>query len=119
MASVRATSTVGTPTTSAARRAAISFCTNSEIGTTTFPPICPHFFADESWSSKCTAAAPASIMPFISSKAFSGPPNPASASATIGANQFRPLAPSARSIWSARCSALLIARTTAGTLLAG
>lgn len=44
------------------RRAAVSFCTNSQVGTSTFPPMCPHFLADASWSSKCTAAAPASIM---------------------------------------------------------
>ena len=40
---------------------------------------------DANWSSKCTPAAPASIMDFISSKAFSTPPKPASASATMGA----------------------------------
>ena len=33
----------------------------------------PHFLTDESWSSKCTPAAPASIMAFISSKALSAP----------------------------------------------
>ena len=56
----------------------------------------------------------------MSSKAFSGPPKPASASATMGANQSGTLeVPSARSIWSARCSALLMRRTTAGTELAG
>ena len=37
------------------------------------------------------AAAPASIIAFISSKTFSGPPKPASPSATIGANQLRSL----------------------------
>ena len=47
----------------------------------------PHFFSEASWSSKCTPAAPASIIAFISSKALSGPPKPASASATMGANQ--------------------------------
>ena len=45
----------------------------------------PHFFTDASWSSKCTPAAPASIIAFISSNAFNTPPKPASASATIGA----------------------------------
>src|SRR5438034_587495 len=33
---------------SAARRAATSFSMNSRVGTTTFPPKWPHFFADES-----------------------------------------------------------------------
>src|ERR1039457_4496495 len=108
LASVRATSRVGIPITSAARRAAISFCTNSEIGTTTLPPRCPHFFAEESWSSKCTAAAPASIMPFINSKALSRPPKPASASATMGANQCRPPAPSVR--WICRPDPMQTAR---------
>src|SRR5262245_36173144 len=36
---------------------------------------------------QCTPAAPASIIAFINSYAFSGPPNPASASAMIGAIQ--------------------------------
>ena len=49
------------------------------------PPRWPHFFSEDSWSSKCTPAAPASIMAFIISYAFSGPPKPASASATMGA----------------------------------
>jgi len=41
----------------------------------------PHFFAEDSWSSKWTPAAPASIICFISSNAFNTPPKPASASA--------------------------------------
>ena len=86
---MRATSTVGTSSTSAASRAAISVRMNCEVGTSTLPPRWPHFFSDESWSSKCTPAAPASIIDFISSKALSGPPKPASASATIGTNQSR------------------------------
>ena len=57
------------------------------VGTSTLPPMWPHFFSDASWSSKCTPAAPASIIAFISSNALSGPPKPASASATIGASQ--------------------------------
>ena len=90
----------------------------------TFPPRWPHFFSDESWSSKCTPAAPASIIAFISSKALSGPPNPASASATIGASHcWRGAVESAvrsdQAIWSARSSALLIRLTIAGTELAG
>ena len=76
---------VGMPITSAARRAAISLSTASRVGTSTLPPMWPHFLTEASWSSKCTPAAPASIIAFISSKAFSTPPKPASASATIGA----------------------------------
>ena len=73
-------------------------------------------FSDESWSSKWTPAALASIIALISSKAFSGPPKPASASATIGANQSISAPPS---IWSARRSALFRRRTSAGALFAG
>ena len=79
--------------TSAASRAAVSVRMNCEVGTSTLPPRCPHFFSEASWSSKWTAAAPASIITFISSNAFSGPPKPASASATIGANQCVPFLP--------------------------
>ena len=57
--------------------------------------MCPHFFSEATWSSKWTPAAPASIIAFMSSKAFSGPPKPASASATIGTNQSRVAWPSA------------------------
>ena len=45
---------------------------NCEVGTSTLPPMWPHFFSEASWSSKCTPAAPASIMAFISSNALSG-----------------------------------------------
>ena len=86
-ASVRATSTVDVPITSAARRAADSFATASRVGTSTLPPMWPHFFTEASWSSKWTPDAPASIIAFISSNAFSTPPKPASASATIGAKK--------------------------------
>ena len=72
---------------SAASRAATSFSTASRVGTSTLPPMWPHFLTDASWSSKWTPAAPASIIAFISSKAFSTPPKPASASATIGAKK--------------------------------
>ena len=65
----------------------MSVRTNCAVGTSTLPPRWPHFFSDESWSSKWTPAAPASMNAFISSKALSGPPKPASASATIGASQ--------------------------------
>ena len=84
LASVRATRSVGTPSTSAARRAAIRWRMACMVGMSTLPPMCPHFFSLASWSSKWTPAAPASIRAFISSKALSGPPKPASASATIG-----------------------------------
>ena len=53
----------------------------------TLPPRWPHFFSEDSWSSKCTPAAPALIIDFMSSKQLSGPPKPASASATMGAYQ--------------------------------
>ena len=112
-------SSVGVPQTSAARRAAISFCTASRVGTSTLPPMCPHFFAEESWSSKCTPAAPASIMSFISSNAFSTPPKPDSASATTGRNQSIESSPSAWWIWSARASAALIPRNRSGALSEG
>lgn len=64
--------------------------------------------------------APAAIIALVSSKALSGPPNPASASATIGASQSV-VSPafSAVAIWSARSRALLMRRTTVGTELTG
>src|SRR5207302_10718095 len=99
--------------------AAFNVLTCCEVGISTLPPRWPHFLADDSWSSQCTPAAPASIIAFISSYALSTPPNPASASATIGANQSTSVVPSDQVIWSARLSALLIRRTTAGTELAG
>ena len=117
-ASVRATTSDGTPSTSAARRAAVSVLTNCSVGTRTLPPRCPHFFSLASWSSKCTPAAPASIIDRISSNAFSAPPNPASASATIGGIRLMS-EPSDHAIWSARISALFSRRTTAGTEFAG
>ena len=43
-ASVRATSRVGTPQTSAASRADTSLATASWVGTSTLPPMWPHFF---------------------------------------------------------------------------
>ena len=57
----------GTPHTSAARRAATSVRMNWLVGTSTLPPMWPHFFSLASWSSKWTPAAPASIIDFISS----------------------------------------------------
>ncbi len=75
-ASVRAISTVGVSATSAASRAAVSVRSNCSVGTSTLPPRWPHFFSDASWSSKCTPAAPASIIEPISSNAFSVPAEP-------------------------------------------
>lgn len=119
-ASVRAMTRDGTPATSAARRAEFSVLMCWPVGMRTLPPRWPHFFSEASWSSQWTPAAPAVIMPFISSKALSTPPNPASASATIGASQCgAPSSPSDQVIWSARSRALLMRRTTAGTELAG
>jgi len=92
-ASVRAIRSVSTPHTSAARRAATSLATNSRVGTTTLPPRWPHFFTEESWSSKWTPAAPSTIIAFISSKACGAPPKPASASATMGAIQWMASSP--------------------------
>ncbi len=90
------------------------------VGTSTFPPRWPHFFSEASWSSKCTPAAPASIIVRMSSNALRAPPKPASASATIGASQWRPVPlPSACSIWSARRSAWLRRLTSEGTLFDG
>ena len=109
-ASVRATRMDGTSSRSAASRAAHSLRMNSCVGTSTLPPMWPHFLAEASWSSKWTPAAPASIMAFISSNAFKSPPNPASASATMGANQsiadpFDSSAVLRCAIWSARWNA--------------
>ena len=69
-------------------RAADRVRRNCDVGTNTLPPMWPHFFSAASWSSKWTPAAPASIMPFINSKPWIGPPKPASASATISAYQL-------------------------------
>jgi hypothetical protein len=66
-ASVRATSTVGTPHHVGREARRVSVRMNCDVGTSTLPPRWPHFFSLASWSSKCTPAAPASIMPFISS----------------------------------------------------
>src|ERR671927_462941 len=82
-ASVRATRIVGTPATSAASRAAFSVRTKWLVGTSTLPPRWPHFFSEESWSSKWTPAAPASISAPISSYAFSGPPKPGAAERVV------------------------------------
>src|SRR5438445_304419 len=60
-ASVRAIRMVGTSHRSEARRAATSFWRKTPVETSTLPPRWPHFLALASWSSKCTALAPASI----------------------------------------------------------
>ena len=62
---------------------------------------------------------PTLIIARINSYALSAPPNPASASATIGANQSTSYLPSDHVIWSARMSALFSRRTTCGTEFAG
>lgn len=90
--------------------AAIRVRTNCVVGTKTLPPKWPHFFSLDNWSSKCIPAAPASMNAYpkkermsqkystgrnvvqsnrtlVSSKAWRGPPNPASASATMGTYQ--------------------------------
>ena len=120
-ASVRAIKTVGTPITSAAKREAVRVRICFWVGIKTLPPMWPHFFSEESWSSKWTPAAPASIMLLVSSNTFNAPPKPASASATMGAIHSRVASPlfSVHSIWSARLRALLILSTTEGTELTG
>ena len=60
---------------------------NWPVGTSTLPPRCPHFFSARADPRSGRRAAPASIIDFISSNAFSAPPKPASASATIGTSQ--------------------------------
>ena len=107
--------TVGTAATSAASRAATSLLIASSVDTSTLPPMCPHFLAEDSWSSKCTAAAPAAISALVSSKALRLPPKPASASAMIGTSQSWSLRPSRWWIWSVRSSALLMRSTIFGT----
>ena len=57
-ASVRASTIVGTPMTSAASARRRASGSASCVGTSTLPPMWPHFFTDASWSSKCTPAAP-------------------------------------------------------------
>ena len=49
LASLRAMSTVSTPQTSAASRAATSFVMNSLVGTSTLPPRWPHFLTEASY----------------------------------------------------------------------
>jgi hypothetical protein len=79
----------------------------------------PHFFTEASWSSKCTPAAPASIIAFISSNALSTPPK---AGFGIGHDRLQESmlsSPSAWCSWSARSKVLLMRLTTSGTELAG
>ena len=91
------------------------------VGISTLPPMWPHFFSEANWSSKCTPAAPARSMRFMSSYTLRAPPKPASPSAMIGTSQSRSTSPSfsCHSIWSARRRALLSRSTSAGTELTG
>jgi len=82
--SVRATSTVLAPRMSHCRRAAMSRSQCSCIGTSTLPPMCPHFFVPCAWSSKCTPAAPRSTIIFVSFITAVSPPWPVSPSAMMG-----------------------------------
>ena len=66
-ASVRAMRIDGTPSTSAARRAAVRARMCCWVGMSTLPPMWPHFFSEANWSSKWTPAAPARSIRFISS----------------------------------------------------
>ena len=84
LASVRAITRVVVPQTSAARRAAISFCTASWLGTSTLPPMWAALFHGRELIFEAYAGGARFNHPFISSKAFSTPPKPASASATMG-----------------------------------
>ena len=91
--------------TSAASRAAMSVLMCWPVGISTLPPRWPHFFSEASWSSQCTPAAPAAIIAFISSNAFSGA---AEAGFGVGDDRREPVGavalPSAHSIWSARAA---------------
>ena len=85
------------------------------VGTSTLPPRWPHFFSEASWSSQCTPAAPAAI---IALHQLERVQRAAEAGLGVGDDRHQlvgaRLAGSAWSIWSARSSALLIRRTTAG-----
>jgi hypothetical protein len=114
-ASVRASRTVGTPSTSAASRAAASFCTCSWVGTSTLPPMCPHFFTDASWSSKCTPAAPCIDHRLHQLERVQHAAEPGFRVGDDRREVVRLAVPSIHWIWSARASALLMRRTTVGT----
>ena len=59
---------MGVPTVLLARTdAEAADIVTTDVDTSTLPPMWPHFFTLASWSSKCTPAAPASIIDFISS----------------------------------------------------
>ncbi len=79
------------------------------VGISTLPPMWPHFFSEASWSSKCTPAAPASIMRLHQ---LVGVERPAEAGLGVGHDRARAsragALPSACSIWSARSSAWLM-----------
>ena len=89
-----------------------------DVGTSTLPPMWPHFFSLASWSSQCTPAAPASI---IWPHELVGVERAAEAGLGVGDDRRHPVAVVAVpcSIWPARSSALLMRRTTAGTEFAG
>ena len=119
-ASVRATSTVGTPS-DVRRQTRRRERADELVGRARAP--CPR---DDRTSSRSRAdprsgrrRRPPRSSPSSSRTRSARRRSPASASATIGAIQYVPVSPSAHAIWSARCSALLIRRTTAGTLFAG
>ena len=116
-ASVRHNSTVGTPSTSDASRAAFRVRMCWLIGTSTLPPRWPHFFSLASWSSKCTPAAPAAI---IVAHQLVGVQRAAEPGLRVGDHRRHPLRRVTEllrswAIWSARRSALLIRLTTCGT----
>ena len=120
-ASVRATSTVGTPRTSAANRAALSVLTNWDVGNEHLASeVSAFLLARELVLEGAMLAAPLSISDFMSSNVFKAPPNPASASATTGAIHDVPASPSAQAIRiRAPQRVAVILRTRVGTLLDG
>mmetsp|Transcript_9999 Transcript_9999/g.33960 ORF Transcript_9999/g.33960 Transcript_9999/m.33960 type:complete len:235 (-) Transcript_9999:486-1190(-) len=83
-ASVRATTRVEVPIMSHWSRAATRRSACSCAGTSTLPPMWPHFLVPWAWSSKCTPAAPRSTNIFMSFIVAVMPPWPVSPSATIG-----------------------------------
>mmetsp|Transcript_20177 Transcript_20177/g.64461 ORF Transcript_20177/g.64461 Transcript_20177/m.64461 type:complete len:238 (+) Transcript_20177:722-1435(+) len=83
-ASVRAMMRVGVPRMSACSRAALSRSACSCVGTSTLPPMWPHFLVPGDWSSKWIPAAPASTNILVSFMTAVRPPWPVSPSATMG-----------------------------------
>ena len=95
LASVRATTRIGTPLTSAASRAAISALTCCAVGTRTLPPMCPHFFRGE-LVLEVHARRPGLDERLGQLKTLSARRTPASPSATIGTIQSMVWSPSAQ-----------------------